>query len=87
MASKDGTINKVVYGGQTLIDLTSDTVSARTLLKGYTAHDNSGRIITGTYETSSDSSKVENDTLFLTNASVTNDVLYITKIQNNILYL
>lgn len=41
-------INKVVYGGNTLIDLTADTVTADNLMQGYTAHDNSGAIITGT---------------------------------------
>lgn len=40
-------INKIVYGNQTLIDLTSDTVSADTLLSGVTAHDKSGSVITG----------------------------------------
>lgn len=40
-------INKVVYGGQTLIDLTPDTVTADKLLEGITAHDASGATITG----------------------------------------
>lgn len=43
-------VNKVVYNGQTLIDTSNDTVSADTLLKGVTAHDKSGEVITGTYE-------------------------------------
>lgn len=42
------TINKVIYGGKTLIDLTADTVTADKLLKDYTAHDKSGAPITGT---------------------------------------
>lgn len=41
-------INKVIYGGETLIDLTSDTVTADKMLTGYTAHDKSGAPITGT---------------------------------------
>lgn len=41
-------INKVQYGNTTLIDLTADTVTADVLLEGYTAHDRSGAIITGT---------------------------------------
>lgn len=41
--------NKVIYNGEPLIDLTSDTVSAATLLEGETAHDRSGAPITGTY--------------------------------------
>lgn len=41
-------INKVQYGNTTLIDLTSDTVTADKLMQGYTAHDRSGTFITGT---------------------------------------
>lgn len=40
--------NKVVYGGNTLIDLTSDTVTTEDLVQGTTAHDKSGASITGT---------------------------------------
>lgn len=40
--------NKIVYGGQTLIDLTEDTVTPETLKQGVTAHDAAGEIITGT---------------------------------------
>lgn len=41
-------INKVVYGGNTLIDLTGDTVTADKLLKGITAHGKDGEAVTGT---------------------------------------
>lgn len=41
-------VNKVIYGTQTLIDLTSDTVSADKMLTGITAHDKSGEVIAGT---------------------------------------
>lgn len=41
-------INKVIYGGNVLIDLTGDTVTADKLLSGFTAHDMSGAQITGT---------------------------------------
>lgn len=44
----NATVNKVIYGGQTLIDLTGDTVSEDKLLSGITAHDKSGAKITGT---------------------------------------
>ena len=40
--------NKVVYNGIVLIDLTEDTVTPSTLMQGYTAHDKSGALITGT---------------------------------------
>lgn len=46
--------NKIIYGGQTLIDLTSDTVDENKLLSGYTAHDKSGEEITGTCTFDSD---------------------------------
>jgi len=45
-------INKVIYDGNTLIDLTSDTVDASTLLVGYTAHDRSGAVINGAFDSS-----------------------------------
>ena len=40
-------ISKVVYGGETLIDLTADTVTADKLLKNVTAHGKDGTLITG----------------------------------------
>ena len=40
-------VNKVIYDGEPLIDLTGDTVTADTLLEGATAHDASGAAITG----------------------------------------
>lgn len=40
-------ISKVVYGGNTLIDLTADTVVASKLLKGYKAHGADGEVING----------------------------------------
>lgn len=43
-------ISKVVYGGETLIDLTADTITKEKLLKGYTAHGANGEPITGTCE-------------------------------------
>ena len=43
-------ISKVVYGGNTLIDLTADTVVKEKILKGYTAHGADGEPITGTCE-------------------------------------
>lgn len=51
--------NKIIYNGSTLIDLTSDTITAADLASGKTAHDKSGAIITGTNTYDSDTS---NDT-------------------------
>lgn len=44
-------INKVIYGGETVVDLTADTVSANKMLSGTTAHDKSGQKITGAIPT------------------------------------
>lgn len=40
--------NKIIYNGNTLLDLTGDTVTADKLMQGYTAHDRSGALIIGT---------------------------------------
>lgn len=42
--------SKVIFGDETLIDLTSDTVTADTLAEGITAHGADGELITGTME-------------------------------------
>ena len=56
----DKKVNKVVYGGTVLIDLTGDTVTADKVLSGYTAHDKSGETITGTcnYDVNSEDATV-----------------------------
>lgn len=40
-------VNKVEYGGQTLIDLTNDTATEEDVLSGKTFHDKSGATRTG----------------------------------------
>lgn len=49
-------INKVVFGNNTLIDLTADTITPSDLQSGVTAHDASGAVITGTNTYDSDTS-------------------------------
>ena len=49
------TVNKVVLGNETLLDLTADTVTPQTLYLGTTAHDASGAAIVGTLDSSSGS--------------------------------
>ena len=50
-------INKVIYGNQTLIDLTQDDITAADLASGKTAHDASGASIVGTNTYDSDTSQ------------------------------
>lgn len=52
-------VNKIIYGDQTLIDLTSDSVTADKLAHGYTAHDKSGATITGTNTYDADTSDAD----------------------------
>ena len=40
-------ISKVIFGGNTLIDLTNDNVKADKLLEGYTAHGPDGEVVNG----------------------------------------
>ena len=44
-------VNKVIYGNDTLIDLTQDTITNESLRAGYTAHQANGEAITGTLKT------------------------------------
>lgn len=50
-------INKVVVGGRTLIDLTGDTVRSSDILRGKTAHIKSGEKVSGTCDFDVDSSR------------------------------
>lgn len=43
-------INKIIYDDNVLIDLTEDSVTPETLLKGVTAHDKAGNLINGVHE-------------------------------------
>lgn len=48
--------SKVIFGNQTLIDLTSDTVDAAHLASGFTAHGADGEVVTGTNTYDADTS-------------------------------
>lgn len=45
-------VNKVSYFGTVLLDLTGDSISADTILKGYKGHDKTGAEVVGTVELS-----------------------------------
>ena len=49
-------VNKVIYDGNTLIDLTADTADADHVITGYTFHDASGAIVSGNCVFDSDTS-------------------------------
>lgn len=51
--------NKVIINGQTVIDISEDTVTAETLKKGVTAHDKTGAPIVGTSTYDADTSDAD----------------------------
>ena len=55
-------VSKIIFGDQTLIDLTSDTVAATSMLQGVIAHDASGASVTGTIATKTSSNVSLNNT-------------------------
>ena len=59
----DKNVNQVVVNGETILDLTSDTVTEKDLVEGVTAHDKSGAPITGTLKAldTSDASATRDD--------------------------
>jgi hypothetical protein len=56
-------VSKVVYGGNTLIDLTQDTVKSNNLLKGFKAHGADGELVEGqcTFDVDSSETNVNED--------------------------
>lgn len=48
--------NKIIYGGNVLVDITGDTATAAQILDGYTAHINTGEQVEGTCTYDSDTS-------------------------------
>lgn len=47
MRGDEVAVNKVIYNGATLVDLTGDTVTEDVLQRGYTAHRADGTCVTG----------------------------------------
>lgn len=63
-------VNRVDVGDQTLLDLTSDTVTPETLLEGVTAHNAAGELITGTLKIPTKTSDLINDSGFITTSAI-----------------
>lgn len=74
-------ISKVIYGEDTLIDLTADTVTPETLAAGTTAHNSAGEAVIGTVTmltveeiTQQAAQKVDKESLGLNNVDNTSDM-------------
>lgn len=53
-------VNKVVFGNDTLLDLTSDTVTANDVVSGVTFHDKTGAPLTGQFSPSIKAKTIKN---------------------------
>ena len=74
-------INKIIYDGSTLIDLTEDTVTEESLVLGKTAHGADGKLIVGTLEVNEGGDTTAEDGLIEgTLTTYSND--RVTKIRN-----
>ena len=74
--------NKVIVNNQTIIDLTSDTVTSESLLLGRIAHSSDGSVITGSYLTDYFNLLLDNNSDVLTDSSgnqYTGDIGYISQ--------
>lgn len=76
-------VNKVIYGKKTLIDLTSDTVTVSSLLKGVTAHDKTGASIVGTYEPGTTTEDILERGFQNGNVTITDDGKTLTIVNNS----
>lgn len=65
-------ISKIIYGNETLIDLTSDTIQASKLLEGRTAHGANGELIVGSLPWRYG---IQNTLLYLDKASISTNTL------------
>lgn len=78
-------INKIIYGGNTLIDLTSDTVEASKMLSGYKAHDKTGTQITGscTYDSNTTDATANQNEILATKTAYVNKQKITGNMTNN----
>lgn len=78
-------ISKVIYGGETLIDLTADTITKEKLLKGTTAHGKDGEPITGTcdYDANTSEATATAAAILVNNKAVVRGVMVEGEMPNN----
>lgn len=76
-------VNKVIYDGNTLIDLSGDTVSPDKLMEGVTAHDKTGAQIVGTATGGGDATEPYVEETYDSYGNLTGAVLHgHTKVRN-----
>ena len=77
--------SKIIFFGETLIDLTQDTVAADKLLRGHTAHGKDGEAITGTCDFDADTGDATAgaDDILLDETAYVNGVKVVGSMPNN----
>lgn len=77
--------SKIIFDGETLIDLTSDTVTEDKLMTGITAHDKSGKEITGTcdFDVNSSDATVTSDEILSTRTAYARGIKIVGAMPNN----
>lgn len=70
-------VNKVIYNGNVLIDLTSDTITPAQLASGITAHDKTGAAIVGTSDFDSNTTDAD----ALASEILLNKTAYVNKVK------
>ena len=77
--------SKIIFFGETLIDLTQDTVAADKLLRGHTAHGKNGEAITGTCDFDADTGDATAgaDDILLDETAYVNGVKVVGSMPNN----
>lgn len=82
-------VNKVIYGNDTIIDLTGDTVTAADVRNGVIFHKSNGEQTTGTNEGTDTSIYVEDESIIFpsTRASVSNKSVIMLPYSNSNLTL
>ena len=70
-------ISKIIYGGETLIDLTNDTITADKLLVGSTAHGADGELIEGAcdYDANTQDANATAASILINNKAVVRGVM------------
>lgn len=77
--------SKIIYFGETLIDLTADTVQPDKLLLGYTAHDKAGEVVTGScnFDANTSDATAGRDDILLDETAYVNGVKLVGSMPNN----